>query len=536
MPYMSPEQIEAKPLDHRTDLFSLGIMLYELATGERPFRGDSSPALMSSILKDHPKPVGERRSDLPGDVCRLIDRCLEKEPRDRIQTANEILVELKAQRRAWESGAGRSARPAAPDSTPRPAERAASIAVLAFTDMSAAKDQDWFCDGIAEEILNALTPLKGLRVAARTSAFSFKGKGDDLRTIGEKLNVTTVLEGSVRRAGDRVRITVQLSDVANGFQLWSERYDRELKDIFDVQDEIAKAIAERLRVTLAGGKDDRLVEQATTNIEAYQLYLKGRALVDRRGASVPAGLDLLRTAVELDPGYSLAWAGVADALTVLAYSGAARGSESKSQAMAAAKRSIELDPTSAAGHTALACATLLYENNRAMAKQEFERALELSPSYGMGRCWYANFYLQLGPRGLRAGHRRSPPRARQRSAVRVRHDDPRGLSVHSRPAGRGDRHVPAGHSTGPRVVRGALGARHSARNGWTIRRGGLHARGCRRDVGAPLARPHRPGWSLRAGGEAGGGARPASRTDGPRLARLCLGFAPCPHGRGCRAT
>ncbi len=393
MPYMSPEQIEAKPLDHRTDLFSLGIMLYELATGERPFRGDSPAALMSSILKDHPKPVGERRSDLPGDVCRLIDRCLEKEPRDRIQTAAEILAELKAYRRAWESGAGSSARPAAPDSTPRPAERAASIAVLAFTDMSAAKDQDWFCDGIAEEILNALTPLKGLRVAARTSAFSFKGKGDDLRTIGEKLNVTTVLEGSVRRAGDRVRITVQLSDVANGFQLWSERYDRELKDIFDVQDEIAKAIAERLRVTLAGGKDDRLVEQATTNIEAYQLYLKGRALVDRRGASVPTGLDLLRTAVELDPGYSLAWAGVADALTVLAYSGAARGSESKPQAMAAAKRSIELDPTSAAGHTALACATLLYENNRAMAKQEFERALELSPSYAMGRCWYANFYL-----------------------------------------------------------------------------------------------------------------------------------------------
>jgi TolB-like protein/Tfp pilus assembly protein PilF len=265
--------------------------------------------------------------------------------------------------------------------------------VLAFTDMSAAKDQDWFCDGIAEEILNALTPLKGLRVAARTSAFSFKGKGDDLRSIGEKLNVTTVLEGSVRRAGDRVRITVQLSDVANGFQLWSERYDRELKDIFDVQDEIAKAIVDRLRVTLVGGKDDRLVEQATTNIEAYQLYLRGRALVDRRGASVPVGLDLLRKAVELDPRYSLAWAGVADAFTVLAYSGAARGSESKAQAMAAANRSIDLDPTSAMAHTSLACATLLFENNRLMAKQMFERALELNPSYAMGRGWYGQFYL-----------------------------------------------------------------------------------------------------------------------------------------------
>jgi TolB-like protein/Flp pilus assembly protein TadD len=392
MPYMSPEQIEAKPLDHRTDLFSLGIILYELATGQRPFQGDSSAGLMSSILKDHPEPVGERRADLPGGVCRLIGQCLEKHQRDRIQTANEVLVELKAQRRAWESGAGAAGR-AVRDIAPPPAERAASIAVLAFTDMSAAKDQDWFCDGIAEEILNALTPLKGLRVAARTSAFSFKGKGDDLRTIGEKLNVTTVLEGSVRRAGDRVRITVQLSDAQNGYQLWSERYDRELKDIFDVQDEIAKATAERLRVTLVGGKDDRLVEQATTNIEAYQLYLKGRALVDRRGANVPAGLELLRKAVDLDPGYALAWAGVADALTVMAYSGAARGSESKPEAMAAARRSIELDPASAVGHTSLACATLLYENDRAAAKRWFERALELNPSHAMGRCWYGNFYL-----------------------------------------------------------------------------------------------------------------------------------------------
>jgi eukaryotic-like serine/threonine-protein kinase len=380
MPYMSPEQIEAKTLDHRTDLFSLGVVLYELATGERPFRGDSPAALLSSILKDQPKPVAERRADLPGDACRLIARCLEKDPRDRIQTATEILAAVKAYRRAWETGTGPSAGPAA------------SIAVLAFTDLSAAKDQDWFCDGIAEEILNALAPLPGLRVAARTSAFSFKGKGDDLRTIGEKLNVTTVLEGSVRRAGDRVRITVRLSEVASGFQLWSERYDRDLKDIFDVQDEIAKVIVERLRVTLAAGKD-RLVEQATRNIEAYEFYLKGRALVDRRGASVPAGLDLLRRAVELDPGYSLAWAGVADALTVLAYSGAARGSDTKPQAMAAAKRSIALDPGSAPGHTALACAVLLYENDRAMARQEFERALELSPNYEMGRCWYANFYL-----------------------------------------------------------------------------------------------------------------------------------------------
>ena len=401
MPYMSPEQIEGKPLDHRTDLFSLGVVLYELSTGERPFGGDSSPALMSSILKDHPEAAGKRRSDIPAEVSRLIDRCLEKDPRNRIQTANELLVELKAQRRAWESSAGGPLRPTAPI-TPRPSERAPSIAVLAFTDMSAAKDQDWFCDGIAEEIINALTPLKGLRVAARTSAFSFKGKGDDLRTIGEKLNVTTVLDGSVRRAGDRVRITVQLSDVSDGFQLWSERYDRELKDIFDVQDEIAKAIAERLRVTLTGG-DARLVEQATTNIEAYELYLRGRALLGRRGASIPLALDLFRKAVELDPAYSSAWAGLADAFTGLAITGSVSGAESIGEAMAAAKRSIALDPRAASGHSALATATLLYENDRSRAGEEFVRALELNPSYVLGRCWYALFYLQWARGELEQG-------------------------------------------------------------------------------------------------------------------------------------
>ena len=393
MPYMSPEQIEGRPLDHRTDLFSLGVVLYELATGARPFRGDSSPALMSSILKDRPTPVREQRADFPADACRLIDRCLEKEPRDRIQTAAEILGELKADRRTWESGSDRATRPAS-HSTQQPAERAASIAVLSFTDMSAAKDQDWFCDGVAEEIINALTPLKGLRVAARTSAFSFKGKGDDLRTIGQKLSVTTVLDGSVRRAGDRVRITVQLSNVADGFQMWSERYDRELKDIFDVQDEIARAVAERLRVTLAGGRDVRLVEQATTNIEAYQLYLQGRALLGRRGVSIPLALNRFRKAVELDPAYSSAWAGLADSFTGLAITGSVSSAESKGEAMAAAKRSIALDPGSAAGHSALANATLFYENNRTQAGQEFERALELSPDYHLGRCWYGLFYLQ----------------------------------------------------------------------------------------------------------------------------------------------
>ena len=381
--YMSPEQARGQLVDARSDLWSLGVVLYEITTGCRPFAGPTAADTFAEILKQTPVSVRRWNPAIPPDWERIISRLLEKDRELRYQSAPDLLADL---RRVGDA----SRTPAAGF------DRVASIAVLAFTDMSAAKDQGWFCDGIAEEILNALTPLQGLKVAARSSAFSFKGKNEDLRTVGEKLKVSTVLEGSVRRAGDRVRITVQLSSVQDGYQLWSERYDRELKDIFDIQDEIAKSIVDRLKVTLAGPPHDRLVEIGTTNIEAYQLYLKGRALLERRGANVPAGLDHLRQAVLLDPYYSQAWAGVAEAYTVLAYSGAVRGSETRAHAMAAATRSIELDPGSAAGHTALACAALLYENDRARAGAEFGQALDLNPKYVMGRCWHALFYLQWG--------------------------------------------------------------------------------------------------------------------------------------------
>jgi TolB-like protein/Tfp pilus assembly protein PilF len=282
------------------------------------------------------------------------------------------------------------ARPATPDGR-------ASIAIMPFADLSPAGDQEWFCDGIAEEILNTLTPLQNLRVAARASAFSLRGRSDDLRTIGEKLNVTTVLGGSVRRAGDRVRITVQLSEVETGFQLWSERYDRELTDIFDVQDEIARAVAERLKVTLADGPLDRLarlVERGTTNVDAYQIYLQGRALLTRRGTGVPRAIEMFEQAVALDPNYSVAWAAIAEAHTVLAFLGVVRGAESRVHALAAASRAIELSPSSAAGHAALALAVLAFANDRPQAKQAFERALDLNPHHVEGRCWYALFYLQ----------------------------------------------------------------------------------------------------------------------------------------------
>jgi TolB-like protein/Tfp pilus assembly protein PilF len=274
------------------------------------------------------------------------------------------------------------------------AGRRASVAVLPFTDLSAAKDQEWFCDGIAEEILNALTQLPGLRVAARTSAFSFRGKENELRDIADKLKVSTVLQGSVRRAGDRVRITVQLVDATSGFQLWSERYDREVKDIFDVQDEIARAAAGRLRVTLSGDADKRLVARHSANVEAYELYVKGRGLLYQRGSSVKPALEKFQQAVALDPDYALAWAGIGDAYVVMAYFGVVRRDEARQYGLSAARRALQLDPECAEAHTSLAALTLLVECDRPAAERAFLRALELNPHYIQARCWYALFYLQ----------------------------------------------------------------------------------------------------------------------------------------------
>jgi TolB-like protein/predicted Zn-dependent protease len=285
------------------------------------------------------------------------------------------------------SSADGAARP--PSSPPTPA----SVAVLPFADRSPAKDQEWFCDGIAEEILNALTGLAGLRVAARTSAFSFRGREADLRAIADALGVETVLQGSLRRAGDRVRITVQLVDTRSGFQLWSERHDREIADIFDVQDEIARGVAERLKVTLDSAAD-RHVARRPRNVEAYELYLKGRGLLNQRGAGMLPALEAFRQSVELDPDFALAWAGIADTYTVLGYMGALPVEDMRRRCLGAAARALALAPDSAEAHTAAAGAALLYRGDKEQAGRSFQRALALNPAYVLGRSWYALFYLQ----------------------------------------------------------------------------------------------------------------------------------------------
>jgi len=346
IPFMSPEQVSGQTVDHRTDIFSLGVILFQVATGRRPFEGRSAAELASSILRDTPTPVGELRDDLPGDLGDVIRRCLEKDVRDRAQTAKDVHEELRALGRGIESGESvRAPGPAASAPAADDEDSGPSVAVMAFQNMSADPENEYFSDGLAEEILNALTQIEGLRVAARMSSFSFKGKAADIDEIGAKLRVANVLEGSVRRAGNRVRVTVQLVDVSNGFHLWSERYDRQMEDIFDVQDEIARAVADRLKVTLAGSQTGRLVKAPTRNMEAYELYLKGRALLFKRGRGVAEAEACFRRAVELDSVLAPAWAGLADTHAVRGFWGMAPPEETMPQALEAARRAIELDRT-----------------------------------------------------------------------------------------------------------------------------------------------------------------------------------------------
>jgi adenylate cyclase len=296
----------------------------------------------------------------------------------------------------------------APVKTPATAAAAAesavsdSIVVLPFINMSADPENEYFADGITEEIIDALSQIHELHVVARTSAFSFKGKHIDLRIVGEQLNVRTVLEGSVRRADNRLRVTAQLVNTADGYHLWSEHYDREMKDVFAIQEEIAQGIAQRLRITFPwGGKP--LVRAGTPNVEAHDSYLKGRALLYRRGPAIARALACCQRAVDLDASYALAWAGLADCYTVLGVFGLVLPQDSMPKAMEAARRAVALDSSLAEGHCALAMASLMGAWDRAEAEREFFRAIQLNPRYIQALDWYAYFYLQLSEGRLMEG-------------------------------------------------------------------------------------------------------------------------------------
>jgi adenylate cyclase len=268
-----------------------------------------------------------------------------------------------------------------------------SIAVLPFLSLSADPENEIFADGMCEEIISALMQIKNLHVAARTSSFSFKGKNVDLRVIGEQLNVKTVLEGSVRRSGNRLRITAQLVNAADGYHLWSERYDREIKDVFAIQEEIAKAITQRLEVTL-DAEQQPLFRAGTDNLEAFKFYMQGRSFFFHRGPRVLRSVECCKEAVAIDPKYALAWSGLADAYNMVGFYGLARPEACLPHAKEAAQQAVALEPSLAEAHASLAMSHLFYDWDRSSAEREFIRSLELKPRSSLARSWYGLYYLQ----------------------------------------------------------------------------------------------------------------------------------------------
>ncbi len=361
--YMSPEQLRGTAVDHRSDLFAIGLLLFEAATGRRPFAGEEGPTVVASILNEPPAVFGALRPDLPPALGRLVMQCLEKDPGARPATARMLARELDGLRR--ELSAARLA--AAP-----------SIGVLPFADLSRAGADEHLGEGIAEEIINALARLEGVRVASRTSSGRFKGSRLGARAIGRELGVDTLLEGSVRKEGGRLRVTVELTGVGDGLCRWSERFEREIRDIFAIQEEIAMRIVDSLEVALSPSERRALARPATTDVEAYDFYLRGRLFFheySRRGAQL--ALEMFRRAIALDPAFALAHAGIANGHAYL-WQNVDRSQANRLQAEEASRRALELAPALAEVHVSRGIALSL-GGEHIRAEAEFETALRMNP-------------------------------------------------------------------------------------------------------------------------------------------------------------
>jgi serine/threonine-protein kinase len=430
--YMSPEQASAtRELDGRSDIYSLGCVLYEMLAGEAPHSAPSPQAIIGRRLSEPAPRVRRARPASSEEVERTVATALAPIPADRFRTAGEMAEALEAARTQGRRGAGAPRRwgrvgllvavlaalavgtfgvrvgrwgarwqgeESARVTDPVPAEDPRpSVAVLPLVNLSPDRANEYFSDGMTEELITALGKVEGLRVAARTSAFAFKGKEADVREIGAKLNVGTVLEGSVRREGRRLRLSAQLVSTKDGYHLWSEEYDRELADVFAVQDDLARAIVGALRVTLQRPGGGTLVKEGTSDLEAHDLYLQGRFHWNRRTyEAMPEAVRYFERAIARDSDYGDAYAGLAEAYVLLPIYGASSAAYAYPRARAAAVRALALDSTLGNAHAALGVVREVYEYDWAGAERELRRAIALDPGYATAHQWYAEYLSVVG--------------------------------------------------------------------------------------------------------------------------------------------
>jgi serine/threonine-protein kinase len=414
--YMAPEQARGAHVDGRADVWSLGVVLYELVAGRPPFVGKSQIGTLAAILEREPEPLERAAPGAPEALCRLVERALRKRREEREGSAGELAGELRHLKDALAQysltipdapnplATADTQRLDAPDravarppARPRASRRSlSSLAVLPFLNASGDPEVDYLAEGITEALINNLSRLAKLRVMARTTVFRFKARELDPRAIGDELGVRAVVTGRVLRVGERVVVMAELVDTSNGAQLWGEQYDREVSVVLGVQDAITTEISERLRMRLTGAERRRLAERPSASPRAYQLYLKGRYAFTRRTEDgLRKSIDFYHEAIEEDPTCAAAYGGLSDSYAMLALRGIAPASAAFLKAKAAARRALEIDPTYAEAYASLAHVRL-HDWDWSGLEDEFRRALELNPGHAATYYWYSEYLSATG--------------------------------------------------------------------------------------------------------------------------------------------